>query len=391
MAYEGKKKAEKVYVTDMLFFIAFITYFVITFLDKTMFAAYYPEVLTEFFSIGTVLLLFIRECVKDRISLRGYLWLILFAFFCLIIVKDSPRKYDIAWVFLIYGARDIDFRRIAKISVICSAILLTATVICAYAGVILNYYEYWYGRTRHYLGFKYSLFGPTVLFNIIALLGWLYKDKIRWTVLVVLGVLDYLFYEQTDSRLCFFLSLALLVAFAAIKIWPGLPAHLKPLQALMTISYPVCFAVSVGISCSYRPYGWMKTLNSKLVNRLLYGSNAVKEYGISLFGQRITFQGNALTSSGVKTAMLHYSYVDCLYLQVLLRYGIVFSVIVLVLLTMTMIRLYKQHEYYLLLILFLLAVHAMIDDLIFYLCFNSFWIVVACSLWNRNGIHHMEG
>lgn len=383
MVYEGKQTAKKVYVTDVFFFTAYIMYFTITFLDQTMFSAFYPQLMTELIAIGTILLLIIREFLKDRMSVREYLWLLLLVFVCLIVVKDSSRKYDIAWVFLIYGARDIDFHRIAKVTVFCSAVLLAVTVICSYAGLILNYYEYWYGRTRHYLGFRYSLFGPTVLFNIIALLGWLYKERIRWILLLVLAALDYLFYQRTDSRLCFYLSLILLVAFVVMKIWPGLPGHLRPLQALMTISFPLCFAVSVGISCSYRPYGWMKDLNSKLVNRLLYGSNAVKEYGISWFGQRITFQGNGLTSAGRRASTFHYSYVDCLYLQVLLRYGIIFSVVVLVLLTATMICLYRKKEYYLLLILFLLAVHAMIDDLIFYICFNTFWFVIASSLWSR--------
>lgn len=383
MAYNERQSVRGAYVTDVLFFTAYIIYFTITFLDQTMFSALYPSVLTEMAALGAVFLVLVRELLKDRMSVREYLWLILLAFFCVMVVKDSSRKYDIAWVILIYGARDIPFRRIAKISVICSSVLLAATVICAHAGIILNYYEYWNGRTRHYLGFRYCLFGPTVLFNIIVLLGWLYKDKIRWILLLVLTALGCLFYELTDSRLCFVLSLVFLVAIAVLKIWPELPRHLKPLQMLMTISFPVCFAVSVGVSCSYQPYGWMKSLNEKLVNRLYYGSRAIREYGISWFGQRITFHGNGLTSAGKKVSSFHYSYVDCLYLQVLLRYGIIFSVIVLVLLTLTMIYLYRKKEYYLLFIFFLLAVHAMIDDLIFYICYNTFWFVISSALWNR--------
>ena len=79
-----------------------------------------------------------------------------------------------------------------------------------------------------------------------------------------------------------------------------------------------------------------------------------------------------------------YNYVDCLYVMLLLRYGLVFFVIFIGILTITCIYLYKKKEYYLLLLMAILSLHGIIDDLMIYLYYNTFWLVIGKMILNQN-------
>jgi hypothetical protein len=77
-----------------------------------------------------------------------------------------------------------------------------------------------------------------------------------------------------------------------------------------------------------------------------------------------------------------YTYVDCLYVKILQRYGIVFLVALIALSTWAMVRLYKRREYIILLVCATVAVHSVLDDLAFTLHYNTFWIPMGLALIN---------
>ena len=103
---------------------------------------------------------------------------------------------------------------------------------------------------------------------------------------------------------------------------------------------------------------------------------AYQRYGLSAWGQNIEMRGNGLRADGTR-GRSEYFYIDCLYVRFLQEYGIIFSVIMLALLTIAMYRMWQKRKYLLLIILSVLALHAVVDDLILLPYYNIFWIVLS--------------
>ena len=91
--------------------------------------------------------------------------------------------------------------------------------------------------------------------------------------------------------------------------------------------------------------------------------------------------GNGLNAYGNSTVGT-YNYVDCLYVRLLQRFGIVFMVMMAVLVGWSMYRLYQRKEYHILLISATVAAHCVLDDLSFALHYNTFWMAMGVVLMN---------
>ncbi|HAS20662.1 MAG TPA: hypothetical protein DCR16_02885, partial [Lachnospiraceae bacterium] len=70
-------------------------------------------------------------------------------------------------------------------------------------------------------------------------------------------------------------------------------------------------------------------------------------------------------------------YVDCFYVMVLQRYGILFTILLLAALTLTAAVAVRRGDRYLLLVLFFMALHCVLDDLFLYPFYNSLWFALS--------------
>ena len=76
-------------------------------------------------------------------------------------------------------------------------------------------------------------------------------------------------------------------------------------------------------------------------------------------------------------------YVDNLYIQVIQKFGIIFVVLVLILLTIAMIKIVEQKKYILAFIFTMIAIHCIIDDLFLAIFYNPFWIAAGAILMSE--------
>ena len=97
-----------------------------------------------------------------------------------------------------------------------------------------------------------------------------------------------------------------------------------------------------------------------------------------------------LDADGEQNMSDTYDYVDNLYIQLLLRMGILFLIIFILIMTMMVYKAYKNKDVYLVIILVLLAFHGIIDDLILSIQFNSFFMVVSTVLYTYNKTKNYE-
>ncbi|HFI0723003.1 TPA: polymerase, partial [Streptococcus suis] len=239
------------------------------------------------------------------------------------------------------------------------------------------YIEISANRIRHYLGFRYSLFPSTVMLNIVALYVFNKKEKITYKNLLLLTLAVFWIFWQTNSRLTALSSLLIILLVALMKRFPKMLISIRYFLVFFIPSYIVCALTSYIVAGKYTSAGsGLRALDIFLGGRIYLASKSLYIYGFSWLGKNIQWVGNGLSADGQRSNM-SYLYVDNMYIQVLQKYGLLYLIIFVSLFTLTLFILYSQKQYLTFLILSILAFHAMIDDLTFYLYYNFFLVFLS--------------
>lgn len=364
---------------NMLFYIPYVAYLLYSLLNTSFYAKYinsYGKILFAF----CVLLLILKEFLGARFTSRdGVLALVL-----IVITGYFYMYFGLAQTLLpifIYSARNMEVNKILRISYIISLVMLVFIILSSYLGIIQNYIYYSALRERQYLGFRYALYPSSILCNIIFLKIYLEKENISWLSLICLLVGNYILFQYTDSRLTFMLGTVLIIFSAIMKKSQKFREIL--LNRTFIWSFLVLALLSIYATLNYDYLSdWQSDLNEALGGRLSLGNSTLKFYGYGLFGKMLSLSGNGLDENGMLNTST-YDYVDNLYVLLLLRAGIIFLFIFLVVMTIIMKKIYIQKDSYLYIIFILLAFHGIIDDLIMLPQYNSFWFVVAALFMGR--------
>ena len=368
---------------DGMFFLAYGLIISFSLLAESFYFRYFDEFPFTMLQLCCVGILGLWELYNGGVDRKDWPAMFVCGGFCVlaIIIAESNVQRLVGWVFLAtFCARRIPFPKIADFTLRVSCVVVAFIVLSGYLGIIDDVVVHKSGRIREYLGFRYALYPSGILLNMTALYVYVRKNRITVLGALVWGVINWYVYYMTDSRISFLLAELLLVAGLAMRWMPKLVRKLHVWWGALVASFAVCGGLSmIMISCYNSRIPWMRRLNSALEGRLNLGKRSLTKYGVTLFGQKIEWIGNGLDVNGNPVEQT-YDYVDCLYVKVLQRYGLVFSVLLLVLITWAMFRLWKRREYHLLLISATVAVHCLLDDLSFSLHYNTFWIALGIVL-----------
>ena len=379
-----KQRLKSKLTGDMLFFISYGLFLVSSILSTSFFYKHFYGPTNNRLQMLCMGLLLVYELLSNR-SRQNWLGLAicaaLFAIVKRVSVEGTQQQVVMMFAY-IYCARNIPFAKIARFTLNVSIATVLGVVLSSYFGLVQNVVASKNGRVRDYMGFRYALFLPGILLNMTAL--WVYIKKNTVTVWgsLIWAAANLFVYLQTDSRISFFIAEGLLAAALFMRFLPKVTEKLKPLWALAAGSFAICIPLSLIFTAMYDgSLEWMRKLNSMLESRLRLGHASLVEHGVTFFGEQIKWLGNGLDVYGNSTAGT-YTYVDCLYVKLLQRYGVVFMVALVVLICWAMYRLYQRKEYHILLICATVAVHCILDDLSFTLHYNTFWLAMGMVLLN---------
>lgn len=372
---------------DRLFFASYALFLITSILSTTFYYKFFVGRSYMWLQILCVMLLIAYELYSNGLRNQNWKGMIACTFLFFLSFRVSPfstQRNTVLMFAYIYCARNIPFAKIAKVTLDISIVLVVTVVLTSYFGLVENIAAFKSGRIREYMGFRYALYLPGQLLNMTALWIYLKKDKITIPGALVWAAANWFVYYQTDSRISFVIAVLLLVAALAMRYLPKYVDKLKPLWWLAAGSFHLCAAASLIMTMAYdSSLTWMRRLNSMLEGRLRLGHSSLEERGVKFFGQEIEWLGNGLDAFG-NAAVGTYSYVDCLYVKILQRYGVLFVIALALLIGWSMYRLYKRKEYHILLICATVAVHSVLDDLSFTLHYNTFWLAMGMVLLNSN-------
>lgn len=368
-------KVPKFNTTELLFAVSLSLYLFVGILSTTFYYKYFVGTIHKGLLLLCILLLLMKEVLNHQVKKAELFFVCLCGLMCGILFFSLGVMNDlICLFFFVYSARDVNFKKMCGIALWVSMFTLFFVILSAKTGLISNYIgSRTNGIEREYLGFLYALFPSTIVFNCITL--YLYKNnkyKIKDIVFLV-GISFYVF-QKTNSRLTFFIGILLIIVLLLEKKIKFILDN-KVIKLLMISSFILCAFFSIYLTLIYSPgEKVLSAINAFLGNRLSIGQTSILRYGFSILGNpSIEWIGNGLTFDG-KKAVGSYLWVDCLYLQLFQRYGIVFLVAVLLLLTLLSIGAEKMNDNKMLIILVFIAFHCMIDDLSMYLFYNTFWL-----------------
>ena len=377
------QKAVLICKSEIWFFLSYGLLLLYLLFDNSFFSIYISNIWKLIFVISAAMLV-VNEIANTTITHSEFkiaLTALLLAAYTTIYARGAGDNSVAMLFLLVFCARRIRFEKIANVSFFLSLFSIIVIVASARLGIITDYVELG-SRTRDYLGFKYSLFGPAIISNCCNLWIYIRKERIKLIEILILGMINYWFYIKTDSRLSFGLTaIVLLVALLSKYGFMRLIRN-KVLSYCMVLSYVIAGGVSILITLLYNPnVDEYLILNSVLGNRLELGKSSVLQSGIRWLGNKgLVFVGNGLDEYGNRSTGI-YNHIDCLYLRVMQKYGVLFLIILLCIITYALYKAYLAGNTYYLLLMAVVAARCMIDDLPQYFYFNTLWIGMGPLLY----------
>lgn len=377
-----KIKIRKNSFSEVIFFSAYFIYLFFALLRTSFYCRYFEGTIYTAIKLFCIYLLILNEVIKSKLTLKSLRGLFVCGAMYVVIAYNTSFFSDVVMLLaFVYCGRNISFEKIAKITIYTSSSILIFVILSSYAGIINNYIENTEMRRREYLGFRYSLYPAAIIFNITALVLYINRGKIKLRQVLLLLISNFFVFYKTNSRLSFYMAVLMIIITPLFQKFPKILENSKIFHIGMGLSFIIAAVCSVVLTVIYNPnIEWMKKLNAIFNDRLKFGNRSLMMYGVSILGKRnMEWIGNGLDSAGNKSTET-YLWVDNFYISIIQRFGILVSIVIILLLTFTLFKCWKVKNYYLMLILTLIAGHCMIDDLFLYLNYNTFWFVIGSTL-----------
>ena len=188
-------------------------------------------------------------------------------------------------------------------------------------------------------------------FWIIAAYLWIRGKRITWFEIIALGALDVLVYSLTGSNTTLLTISLVLILAVFMRIYTIIDRKcvvdemtvLKVISKILSFcsrfSFLIVAALCIGLAFVFNTgSSLMVRIDSILHNRIAYGHRGLMELGISFLPREIEAYGIDNSADG------YYFFLDCSYISLLIRYGVLFLVFFLGCMTLIQNR-FKKYLY----------------------------------------------
>lgn len=291
-------------------------------------------------------------------------------------------RHSFVWEYLllILGARNLEPKKIIKSYLLVTTPLFLATVAASQLGIIENLVFYRSETSdvaRYAMGFLYVTDFCAHLFFLCAAYAFYRAEKISYIEILCIGfvgVLCYVLSEGRNSTICIFILVLILLFSKLIKGLSNGEKKIKLFNVLLPLFMPIAAGVSILIAKIYNPiFEFFAILNRLMGHRPEMDAEAFDRYKVTLFGQNFkqtVFGG----TSGVGFPK-NYFFIDCSYVSILLRMGLLALIGILVMWFLITYRECKKGHYNAALILCVVAFHCFMEKNILNISYNPFLLL----------------
>ena len=299
----------------------------------------------EYFSFALLITVaFLKAYSRFEVTMKNliigliFVGLVLFEWF-----NTNHTKLLFAAMFMLLGI-DVPFERIIKTLQVTIIVGLVIVFAGCLLGIIPNneYYHSTTGVTAYTLGFNYYSHPQSLI--TVFFMCFLYKRREKLKILDIIIVLtaEYIAYKIFSTRLYL-----IEIVFICIFYWLVFKVKIIKLEHkiwgyVSNFAFVLCCIAIYIVSNNYTSGNTAMTLlNTVLSGRLRYNNIALSLYGIGLFPQYVKMTGNV---EQVLYGASQTVYIDSGYMYSLIAYGLIFTILLLVMYTMLFRRAYKQGD-----------------------------------------------
>lgn len=363
---------------NALYLAAILPFTAIYFLRTTNFFLKFPiigRLHTGISAFAMVLLvtMILMNRTLTKVSAVNFMWTL--PILLLISIVTGNYVYLLTIYLFIYCFSYVDRRVILTGIFFLLSFLVIFNVLSQRLGIIEDVYSWRYGVIRQSLGFRFVTYLPNYVFHLALVYVFLRERRLLWFELGAILIINQMVYHFTDTKSAYFFTILLVILIILDKIFKKVPTLISETTAIFIFLSSI--AIPLLLTFFYRSSSqFFNTLNTMLTGRLFLGSEALKEYGMSLFGNRVRWVTGLSETLSISNA---YNYVDSSYLNILISYGLIF----LLLLVLAYVYLLKKRvikNVYWYIVFAVIALHSSFDPQFFELLYNPFLLFIGYIL-----------
>lgn len=361
-------------IKTYLFFVSFTIYLVSQYIGGTLIPSNYKTV----FIVITVASIIImgKIIVFDDYPILAKLliiaiWLILFA-----AGKNSYDYNMYYYSFYIFGAKDIDLKKILRWYLVIISLSVAITTIIAILHIIPTLSV---GRSnsavlRLSMGAIYPSDLAARIFYLM--LGYIVIKKFSLSLPEYISLISITIttYVVTDTKLDLILMIMLVLSAIFYKYISKILDYTNNIVLNLTII--LFIFINLFLAYIYNPNNFIfKILDKALTGRLYFGHVGFKDYNVTLYGQYVYQNG----WGGIHKAVTNYFYIDSSWVRVLLMQGAIVYLFILWLVVRNTNNFLLNKKYGLLIALLFVVISSAIDQHLLELSYNFMFLATFAN------------
>lgn len=380
---------------EVLFLLGFAVYMFRSIMLTTMFT--FPGILSAACLGITILFIGLKIVLFDTYTRKMLIAVIAIFFLAGVIYINSGYFSVMIWLLIVVGAKDVSFDRLLEVYLLLNISIFVLTVCASFLNLVENlvYYASDEG-IRNSFGYIYVTDFAAHVFFCVLIAFYLGRNQLRWFHYVLTCALAGVVFAFCKAKLdttCIVITVLLFgihnilkrqsineqpgkkevevandlsdvnvfkwtkIYFGWKKIWMRVGVCIMPILTMLALI----------LAYQYNPSNEMLVnIDEFSTGRVSLSNMGLKEYGVKLFGQDVPMVGFGGTTEWPKD----YFFIDCSYLNILLRYGLVFLVFVLLAYSYICIKNKDNTEFLFLIII--LSISSIIDHHLLETAYNPF-------------------
>ncbi len=374
-------RIENIPVYESLYTIIYTVIAIFLTIDATQFSQLIPKfsLIMKLLKLGTVAVLPVVFTLQRKIGIKSLLFGVLAGCVCLLVAAVNSNKSTINLLLLalimICGC-SLKSNKLLKMYFLSISAILFVCYLFWRVGIFRNEYSIGLNGARHYyIGFTYFSYYHNHFLNAILVYFAIRKKQITLKATAVILLLNLYFYILCDTTAPYLLIYVSVLLLWMLRYVPKIFETKLFYYSVILMPF-VCGIVIVLLSAFYNNKNSnLAWLNETLSGRLELGHEAINRYGIPLFGSDVEWRVGA----DVARKSSNYFYVDSSYLNNIITYGLVITVLMVCGFSLLSRKMYKEKKYVICIVLLVMAVHGFSDPQYFSLKYNPFIVYIGAA------------
>lgn len=370
---------------SQIFFIAFVIFFVSSFIQDTTLAEALNGRFLRLCSYISLPLLLFKIYFIDSWSKKELFVISILILLGMITWRMAHELQLLTIVPFVVGAKNVNFKDIITWYMYLNVILLLTMAIFSLLGIIPNLiYRAAPRPPRYSLGLIYTSSLATHYFYLVLAYCYLRFSKLRWTDYLLIIIGDVIFMMITNTKLDFIATLIVIpVMVIAQRAFRGHKLS-EILASFWWMAVPITSSIIIFASYFYDDSNHiMKAVDDLTSGRLGLGHRALTNYDIHILGQTIvehTYGGsNGLKLANQLDGVSHYFFIDSSYIRMFLLWGLLVFILIIVYMTYIAMRSIFRRTFILAAIILIASLNFMFEPDIIKIIYDPFLLALFAT------------